>query len=342
MKQQKAALRTLFVLTLPKYVPLVDDLFQYFGIASIAEGIYNKFRVLPIQWKEELEELAESGWEGSEWFLRAQKRKITWLDENLEYLPIPIYVKPPKRKSKINAIIDEAIMNETLFFKRMEFLATVYAAEIDSIAQGKLGPEATQALGLTPKQIDFIFGSCLQKVVDAVGTLVSKLEALSLVPSEPITEGGRAGVFANIFIECSDTLREGYSIYTARYNIGRKLVESKAAQVRTTPRPRSRKGEVKFLTFIELWVQFTQVKAKDLDLENKTLDTVVGLPVKNFTNYNLYLKEIKKSAKKLDKDEFTIEKLDKALKTMTKVSEEVDKYVKENEETGNASGYFKR
>lgn len=318
-----------------RYVTVVNELFRLFTFPQIAEGLYLKYKVLPIEYKEYLNADEEAGWPGIEWYTPV-KHKITWFDEDLVDFPYVSDKKEPvKRDSQVDMVIDELLDNERTYYDRINFISTSFAGELEAIAQGKLGPEAREALGLTTHQIEYIFGSLLSKVVDTVSKLVRKLDVLVIVPTEPSKiEGGRAGYVADIFVELSDDIRGSYGPYNARYGEARKLIEHNKSFIQSKQKPHPPPNGMKYLNFTELWKETTTTKASLLG--NKTIDAILNSPVKTFTNYQLYLKTLLKDCKNIKKVKVvqpeTVAKLERAVTCIKVVLDDVDDYVKRQEE----------
>mmetsp|Transcript_6842 Transcript_6842/g.8269 ORF Transcript_6842/g.8269 Transcript_6842/m.8269 type:complete len:590 (-) Transcript_6842:715-2484(-) len=292
-----------------KYLPIVDELFQYHKFTNIARGIFFKYKMLPEGWRSELVRLKESG-ENMDWF---ESEKVYFLSE--ETLRFPRASKEPFYYSLkeediqvIDRVVDEIIESEKEYFNYLHAFITTYVDEVIAISDGELGEEAAKNLGLTSDQINMIFGKRLRAIVTTIEKILVKLEVLVLV-RDPIDEKehniGRAGILAEIMAAVSKELGSAYMPYNKHYAHAAAML-TKAVTHTAIIQPSARKvskGKLGFandsykrhLTFLELW---TEISESTEMLKGLRIDAILIKPVHRFPKYLLFFGRLEKVVRK--------------------------------------------
>lgn len=315
---RKGSLRLFLELRDRKYLGIVDELFRIYEFEDIAKGIYYKYKILPIGWRTELEDMKSKKGQVMNWY---KKRGMPFLKETTDNFP-PLDKRrllfPERGERKLDRIVDEFIEIELNYYEKLQVFISSYVSEVEAIAKDRVGPVARQALGLDETQVDFIFGNDLVAVCKAAESFLVVLETLSIVDATPNVEGGRAGHLADLIIKSGDSLLKAYAPYVGKYNILKKVLESK---IKSLP-PTTNTSPLRHLTFLELWMEISQSKAK---LKQLSIDAVLITPIRRFPNYKVFFERIIKEMKEEKSD--GLAKAKEAYKQIKTLTKKIDKEV---------------
>lgn len=212
--------------------------------------------------------------------------------------------KPTRELTVVDRIVNEICDTEQSYHDSLAELIEAYVKTIRVISSGQKGPEAAEALGLTSAEVEQIFGWRLEEIINVSNNLLSKLEVVTLVRSDPLTGEGRQGLVAEAFIEISNELHV-YAPYVSAHKSSiqtlekaiKKINEKKTA--RTTGLgaqllQRNRDKGVSEMTFTKLWEVVSSASPR---LKGQSISSILIMPVQRVPRYKLLLRELSKETK---------------------------------------------
>lgn len=213
--------------------------------------------------------------------------------------------KPARELTVVDRIVNEICDTEQSYHDSLAELVEAYVKTLRAIASGQKGPEAAEALGLTSAEVEQIFGWRLEEIISVSNNLLSKLEVVTLVRSDPLTGEGRQGLVAEAFIEISNDLHV-YAPYVSAHKSSIQTLEKAIKKIneKKTPRAtglgaqllqRNRDKGVSEMTFTKLWELVSSASPR---LKGQSIASILIMPVQRVPRYKLLLKELIKETKK--------------------------------------------
>lgn len=308
VRAQRRALRDFFLWRDKRNEQIVTKLFANFDFADIARGVSQKYDLVPVEWKPELERLKAENPTAMAWYVgdKAVRPKRFSLAPRLNRRPVskPRAYKP----TQVDRVIDEIIATEVTYHDTMLDLVSDYVTEVQEIADGKYGEEARLALGLEAADVESVFGARLANVRDVSEELLSKLDLVALVPTEPRAKIGRAGLVGEIFEEHAQELRV-YAPYISSHMGAMQTLKAAVNRVEKAEKTKSASSARKILgaekkkssdgpkDFVTLWFTRSQQSAR---LKGHTLESILILPVQRVPRYKLLLETLLKEVPKVE------------------------------------------
>mmetsp|Transcript_7683 Transcript_7683/g.10026 ORF Transcript_7683/g.10026 Transcript_7683/m.10026 type:complete len:564 (+) Transcript_7683:204-1895(+) len=309
------------------YVPAAEQLFKYHGFVDIAEGIYKKYSMLPEEWKHELISLKRANVE-LPWF---NPDKIKFLNESTTSFPTIAEHQGSNfvdsKRPKEDMVIDELVDSEMSYYITLRTFLTSYVYEIRNIAEGRLGVDAQSNLGLSKKDVNYIFGERLEDIVSLLKKMVVKMEVLMLVREPTVDPIGRAGILANILLEMYPEMKAVYGPYMSSYSKVRVTIEQAEAAQEKASKGKSNSIYGKNASFMGLWQEVSSAKAV-LKSSQNGLQSLLITPVARLPRYNLFLSRV---AKQLGEGHPAHKLLMQAVEVLKSVTSSVDEDIKTTE-----------
>jgi len=143
----------------------------------------------------------------------------------------------------------------------------------------------------------------LEEIINVSNSLLSKLEVVTLVRSDPLTGEGRQGLVAEAFLEISNDLHV-YAPYVSAHKSSLQTLEKAIKKIgtkntRTTGLgaqllQRNRDKGVSEMTFTKLWEVVSSASPR---LKGQSISSILIMPVQRVPRYKLLLKELLKETK---------------------------------------------
>lgn len=283
-KKAMQDLRTFYSCIDKKFVGIVEDLFEYHDFVDIAEAINNKYGMIPAPWKTTLNKKKNKG-----------ERGLKWFDYSSIKTPTPGASKHTKAKNNdpiiqrqptnndllVNAFVD----GEVNYYRRLSALGKFYVKKIKTIAD-RGGPPA-DALLLSSREIDVVFGLRFQKILDMTHTLLTNIEVINLTRKPVNSKTSREQILAKVVKQIANTeLVDSYARYSSTYPQVSEVVKQKHAMRELNQKRNVRK---QFPDFFDIW----HMERKHIsNLQQKRLEEVLELPVKRIHNYREIIKQL--------------------------------------------------
>ena len=291
----------------------VNALFDNYDFEDIAKGIWERFNLLPPGWQFDLAEVRNAGSAKLDWFSESQvgvQKAPNAKGRPVSFVP-PAVPKPgpPEKRAKADLIIDEIIDTEQTYRESLEELLQSYLSQVRDICQGRKGPEAAEALGLSAKEVEAIFGWRIGEITKVSAALQKKLEVVSLVRGAPRSKLGRRGLVAQAFIEIADELHV-YAPYVSAHKTSLQTLDKALAALSA----KDKKGgggvgalggallggnrkDKDMVNFLKLW---EAVSSSSPRLRGQTIQSLLIMPVQRVPRYKLLLNELLKGTEKDD------------------------------------------
>eukprot|EP00924_Labyrinthula_sp_SR-Ha-C_P016310 maker-scaffold_73-snap-gene-0.4-mRNA-1 protein AED:0.03 eAED:0.03 QI:0/0.66/0.5/1/1/1/4/178/670 len=288
----KNALRFFFKLRDSDSADIVEALFMYYSFQDIIKGVLEKYRILPIGWKEIIESNAD--------LTAIVGPNPAYLDETTISLP---RIRPTSPNfgpwdDPLDYTVDEFISLEKKYSDTLSTFTSCYVEEIMAIARNRVGFEAQNALGLTLGQAEKLFGKPLYSILRASKAFVTLLDVLSFTDGAVHSKivGGRVSILMEIVTKCSETLIRVYTDYLAHYKRYSSLLQDCEAGLPTVYiKNPNIPAQAQHLNFLQIYQQLSNSKEA---IKGKSIDSVLNLPVKQFPTYKLLLERLIKDGSK--------------------------------------------
>ncbi|GBG32453.1 Rho guanine nucleotide exchange factor, putative [Hondaea fermentalgiana] len=321
----------------PPAQAIVTDLFRNFDFVDIARGLNNKYGGVPEEWADELQALADADTPGVEWY---NITKAAPKPRRLSLLPRPNR-RPLSRKNmykptKVDLVIDEIIATEVSYQDSMRELVEEYVSIITDIAEGRKGPDAQAALGLSAETIRHCFGTRIDDVLEASTALLAQLDLVGLVPIPPFDPLGRPGLTAKILGEHAEELRV-YAPYISSHMTCMNSLKEAAAKIEREEKSSTATSARKFFrgerkketrqTFVSIWFERSQMCAS---LRGQTLESVLMKPVQRVPRYKLLLETLLKEVPKIDPNHPSLPIVEDALEKVKDAAIQINTAVRQH------------
>ena len=242
--------------------------------------------------------------------------------------------------TKSDQVINEIADSEQTYHDILAELIESYVKTIRAISSGQKGQEAADALGLSAAEVESIFGWRLEEIISVSNNLLSKLEVVTLVRSEPITGEGRVGLVADAFVEITPELHV-YAPFVSAHKSSLNTLEKalQALNAKGTKagglgaqllRQRSDKGVG--MTFTKLWDVVSNASPR---LKGQTLQSLLIMPVQRVPRYKLLIREL---VKETPADHPARPALDEAAELIGAAAKQINEALRQHEKLGKFFG----
>lgn len=338
-RRQRDALVEFYEWRDPLCVKVVDRLFDNYEFVKIAQGLQQRYGALPAEFVLDLEEMLTDPKQAIEldWF--KSNKAVAKKGKRFSLLP-RINSRPSSRRSykpqATDRIIDELIETEVKYQGVMGDLRKDYVEKILAIAEGKSGEAARKELGISPREIEEIFGARVTNVLDLSNVLLAELSVVSVVSSPPRSTAGRAGLVAEIFAEQAPSFKV-YAPYISSHMGAVRQLKGCLAKLEQAEKLSMGKSAGKLLSsqaakkerqsFDKLW---NELSRNSPNLKGHTLASILINPVQRVPRYKLFLETLDKEVAKADAKNPAVPLVKSSLESIKEIATQINKAVKQH------------
>jgi hypothetical protein len=275
---------------------IVDALFENHDFEDIARGIWDRYHMLPPGWQHDLTDVRNQGSGKLDWFDDALNALQRSKNGRLSYVP---RARPSQLIfTKNDQIINEIIDTEETYRDNLAELVELFINPVREIAQEKKGKEAAEELGVSPAEIERIFGWRIGEIVKVSANLQKKLEVVNICRGPVKSPLGREGIVGQAFLEISNDLHV-YAPYVSAHKTSLQFLDK---AIEACSNKGEKKGvfgagllrgkEKEAMSFVKMW---EVVSSSSPRLKGQSIASLLIMPIQRVPRYMLLLRELSKS-----------------------------------------------
>lgn len=295
--KRKQQLRAFYQWRDPSRAEKVDMLLENHAFQDVAKAVYRKYGMLPPGWRVDLEELQREKGITMDWFTQASRegnarRSMNPSVSGFVAPQVPDIKHEPAKPATNNMdrVIDEIADTEQVYHDKLSHMLEGFVKEMRIISSGQRGKAAADGLGLSLAQVEQIFGWRLDEIINVSNNLLSKLEVVTLVRTDPKTGKTRVGLVANAFNEIATELHV-YAPYVSSHSQSAVQLDKSMRELQSAPKGRFNNKKADCENWVQLWERFSK---ESEHLRGHSVSSLLIEPVQRVPRYRLLLGSLKK------------------------------------------------
>lgn len=294
----KRALRAFYDWRDPIRSTGVDFLFSKLPMYRIAQGIQDKYGLIPPGWGLVLQALLTRGTNGMALPPSQNQAHGGMLSQNVKAELDRMASDQPtqtgyQESEAVGFVINEICESEKKYFSILNAFIETYCERLEAVAEGKEGEAQRACLGLSPADVETMFGRKLKTVRNASNNLVARLDVITSFAGVQDDGRGRLGLLVDAFNKVFKDL-DALGPYMVTYKHVIKLIAERTEELKKGRKRGRSKRNKKGVNFIELW-ELERVKHDYLKLSS--IENVLIKPIQRIPHYKIFFKELMKKTK---------------------------------------------